>query len=110
MPCTYTGSLESDRALAAQDVIDRYKEELDRLTRYLCAVCSALQEDDDKGTLTLRNYLFEAAAAKGIDANEIFDWWVDHKAADLRKKIEALKKDPEYKTYLKLKEKFGDLE
>lgn len=104
MPCTYTGSLEGDRALGAQKVIERQREELDRLARYLCAVCSHLEDNP----LDTKMELYDAAAAKGIDANEIHDWWENHKLHD---KVRYIPEgDPiEYKKYLELKEKYGGI-
>ena len=43
MPCTYTGSLEGDRAHFAEESSKAAMSELDRITSYLCAVCTDLE-------------------------------------------------------------------
>ena len=73
MPCTYTGSLEGDRLLAA-------KEALDQRERYLCAVVRQLQRD----VISVEDFLQRAAEnADGIERSEILNWWDAHRAADL---------------------------
>lgn len=73
MPCTYTGSLEGDRAFFAQ-------ESLNRRERYLCAICRYI---DERGDLNLSQVLQASArAAEGVATDEIEKWWTAHSAAE----------------------------
>jgi hypothetical protein len=74
MPCTYTGSLEGDRALAAEEEADKLADIITTLTQMLCSVCRAVEE---------------------IGREDIFDplvegWWQDHQLVD--EKAAALEK------------------
>jgi hypothetical protein len=76
MPCTFTGSLEGDRELAA-------REALDVRERMLCAVCSLFELDN--GADELDAFLTTAArAAEGLEKDDITKWWKAHKAAEAR--------------------------
>ena len=83
MPCTYTGSLEGDRALLAEESSKTAKSELDRITSYLCAVCNYLEFTGSSSEA--EEFLAEAAANKHLPKHSITDWWQDHKLSDLRK-------------------------
>lgn len=74
MPCTYTGSLEGDRALAAQEALDRRE-------RMLCALCTHLTEV--LGEAGTEHVLKEAARkADGLKKGDIKRWWDAHRKAD----------------------------
>lgn len=80
MPCTMTGSLEGDRALAATEAADNLSNELTRITAAFCDLCTALERDP--------------SAHKIIDYSPMaYDWWVRHQEVD-RKRVarEALAK------------------
>jgi len=65
MPCTFTGSLEGDRALFL-------REDLDKLTSLLCDLCKRLEK---KGRSDI------------IAANpRLTKWWKLHKKFDAAKK------------------------
>lgn len=77
MPCTFTGTLDGDRLLAA-------KEALDARERMLCAVCKTLEKN--LGSRLAWDLLIEAAVdADGLGSADILDWWRDHKEADERR-------------------------
>jgi hypothetical protein len=65
MPCVYDDYGESDR---------KAKEELDKLTRMLCATCRQVEDCDLK-----------------IEDRETKAWWTQHKKADAeRRRLEQL--------------------
>jgi len=76
MPCTYTGSLEGDRELAA-------REALDRRERMLCALITRLEVEhgEEHVKLLLRR---AATDAEGLDRKDITKWWKVHKQAEGR--------------------------
>ncbi len=72
MPCTYTGSIEGDRALAAEQLEDALTEELDEMTALACAAFTQLEKYVGLGLMT----------------PEQQDWWRRHKEADRIRKEE----------------------
>lgn len=74
MPCTYTGSLEGDRALAA-------REALDRRERMLCALCTHLTFwlGEEGATKVMKD---AASEADGLKKGDIKRWWDAHRKAD----------------------------
>ena len=94
MPCTYTGSIQGDEIYSLKKLVIDLKGDLDELTLMLCALCSFLETTE----LRVQDLMFAAASrADGLETEEIWDWWQNHK-----------KEDEERKLYLKLKEKYGD--
>lgn len=76
MPCTYTGSIEGDRALAATEKAERLAEIITELTRHLCEACAALEEAEVMDSSEV--------------SEELVEWWKAHKEQDER--AQALKK------------------
>lgn len=76
MPCTQTGSLEGDRALAAQEAIDKRE-------RMLCGMCSMIEKE--VGVPTMEAFL-EAIGEQtdGLKKKDIVKWWRAHKKAEGR--------------------------
>lgn len=66
MPCTYTGSIEGDRALVAEESIRALKESRDEMTALACRAFRALEK---------HNALSELS-------HEDNEWWLDHKLKD----------------------------
>lgn len=97
MPCTYTGSLQGDEILSLSKTVENLKRELDSLTAMLCAICN-YYEYCHGGTET-QDFLFDAAAHKGLDADKIWDWFFDHKLRDAEREEREL--------YERLKKKYG---
>jgi len=64
MPCTYDGPNPS------------YKEELDKVTNYLCAMCYWLEEYHNEIWIRALNY----------DTSGLSEWWAAHKEADERRR------------------------
>lgn len=44
MPCTQTGSLEGDRALAFKETKEKLQKENTRLTQLLCLICKEVKD------------------------------------------------------------------
>lgn len=77
MPCTYTGSIEGDRAHFA-------KEALDLRERMLCAICTQLEKEF--GVAVTKEILEDVAeATDGLTKTQISSWWKDHKKEDKKK-------------------------
>lgn len=77
MPCTYY-TPEEERQLAARET-EKYKAELDKVTRLLCDVCRAFGPDD-------KTHFF--SEVRGLKS-----WWSKHKKKDANRiRKEALAK------------------
>lgn len=73
MPCTYTGSLEGDRAMAAEKRMDALVEARDEMTALACAAFQVLEQ---------AGMLFRMTPEQRA-------WWERHKEADrIRKEKE----------------------
>lgn len=109
MPCTYTGSLEGDRAHFAEESSKTARKELDRITGYLCAVCNYLEFT--YGGSEAESFLTEAAENKHMKSYLIADWWQEHKLADLKKEQEeeakSIQRASKLVEYSKLKKELG---
>lgn len=66
MPCTYTGSLEGDRALDAQEYAEELEASRDEMTALACAAFQVLEKQGLLGEMTFHQR----------------KWWRSHKAAD----------------------------
>jgi hypothetical protein len=71
MPCTFTGSLEGDRAYSAELRQAELKQETDVVTRLLCFVTYRFQKTNP----TVYKALLE-------ENKELKDWTVRHEAVD----------------------------
>lgn len=72
MPCTMTGSIEGDRAWAAEQTIEKLSDTITDLTRMLCGAC-------DWVTGYSINMIDEVDGLR--------DWWEEHQKVD-QKKVE----------------------
>ena len=71
MPCTFTGSVEGDRAYDAQMRAEAFKKEIDLTTRLLCFVTYRFQKTNPA--------VYKALLEEN---KELKDWTVQHEAAD----------------------------
>lgn len=87
MPCTYTGSLEGDRALAAEEALSKKVSSLTKVTEFLCYVLEKLENSNNGDVeLILRREILG-------ENDNLNNWWVQHKKQDNERiKEEALKK------------------
>lgn len=76
MPCTYTGSIEGDRALSAQENAEKLSKKnkqqitkLTELTRMLCTACKLLKKNKIK-----------------IEDSALSAWWTNHQIIDKKHK------------------------
>ena len=69
MPCTYTGSLEGDRALAAQKNADHLAKQITNLTQLLCKTLTIVEAHDGLEYLP----------------KDVNKWWSAHKKIDARR-------------------------
>ena len=71
MPCTYTGSVEGDRAYDAQMRAQTFKQEIDKATRLLCFVMHRFEK-------------VNPSVYKGLlkENKELQDWVTQHEAVD----------------------------
>jgi hypothetical protein len=81
MPCTFTGSFEGDRALAAEEYAAELKKELDLTTRLLCSTMKILHNPSPypEHAQTLRG---DVLAIEGMT-----DWWEEHQKRDREKAV-----------------------
>lgn len=86
MPCTYTGSLEGDRALAAEEALSKKVSSLTKVTQFLCYVLEKLEESKSTSVKIVTDTLLK-------ENDELNTWWKKHKERDKERiKKEALKK------------------
>lgn len=77
MPCTYTGTIEGDRRLAAE-------ESRDILERMLCAICTQMEENIG---VPFTNTILTLAQERMEQGDpDLAKWWKDHKATDTKRK------------------------
>ena len=69
MPCTFTGSLEGDRALAYQEHADDLAKQITKLTQLLCKTLTIVEAHDGLEYLP----------------KDVNKWWVSHKKVDARR-------------------------
>lgn len=72
MPCTYTGSIEGDRAMAAAEKAEKLTE----VTAMLCEACKLLDR---------KQYTHELS-------QKTINWWYEHKKLDKELERESLRK------------------
>ena len=86
MACTYTGSVEGDRAYDAQMRAEAYKKEIDLVTRLLCFVTHRFEK-------------INPSVYKGLlkENKELQDWVTQHEAVDAARWYEFYK--GEYPNY-----------
>ena len=66
MPCTITGSFEGDRALFAEEDLEKAQKKNLKLTQFLCETCQIL----------------ENMGYKGFVNPKLEKWWKKHKNQD----------------------------
>jgi hypothetical protein len=67
MPCTQTGSLAGDRALAATQENEYLSDQITELTALLCEACGALENE---------THFF------ACNIGDLYDWWIEHQESD----------------------------
>lgn len=84
MPCFYTGSLEGDRALAAEQGAAENAKLITNLTQMLCDVCEEL----DKQPKSLREHIESPPSFKNC-STQVQNWWQKHKETDKKRREKA---------------------